>query len=125
MIVGIGTDLVDIRRIDGVLKAQPRFAEKVLTPNEFVIWQQKGAQAAYLAKRWAAKEAVFKALGTGLRQGMSFQDVEVSNSPLGAPQLNLQGGTALEAQKRGIKYWHLSLSDEQDYALAYVIAEGA
>ncbi len=124
MIVGIGTDLVEIARIASLLKKHPHFATRVLTEAEQVLWQAQGKSDAYVAKRWAAKEAVLKALGTGLRKGMSFQDIEVQSTRLGAPQLVVRGGCAQRAAQLGVVRWHLSLSDEHAYALAYVIAEG-
>lgn len=124
MIIGIGTDLVEIARIAQIQRRHPAFAQRLLSPEEYAQWQAKGAPVAWLAKRWAGKEAVLKALGTGLRGGLSFQQMTLLNNALGAPVLTLTGACADLAAHRGIVHWHISLSDERAYALAFVIAEG-
>ena len=90
---------------------------------EQAVWQEKGQAVAYLAKRFAAKEAFVKALGLGLRQGMQWGDIQVLNDALGKPSLKLSG----EAQRRftasGATAAHITLSDEADYAVAFVILE--
>ena len=87
------------------------------------MWQEKGQAVAYLAKRFAAKEAFVKALGLGLRQGMQWGDIQVLNDALGKPSLKLSG----EAQRRftasGATAAHITLSDEADYAVAFVVLE--
>lgn len=122
MVAGVGTDLVDVRRIS---KMQQRFAgrfvERVLVPTEREIWQAQAQPEAYLAKRWAAKEAVAKALGTGIGGHVSFQDIEISNAPSGQPQVTLQGGALARLTALGAQHCWLSLSDEGDYALAFVV----
>ena len=124
MIVGIGTDMVEIARIEALQIRHPAFARRILCESEYVQWQQRGKSAAFLAKRWAAKEAVFKALGTGLRGGLRFQQVCIRNDELGRPLVCLNGRAEDLARERGIVTLHLSLSDERQYALAFVVAEG-
>ncbi len=125
MIIGIGTDLVEVARIGRLQSRHPKFAHWLLNEEEYAHWQAKGAPVAWLAKRWAGKEAVLKALGTGLRDGLRFHDITLLNDTLGAPVLTLDGGCAERALQRGITRWHVSLSDERAYALAFVVAERA
>ncbi|MBF0165041.1 MAG: holo-ACP synthase [Magnetococcales bacterium] len=130
MILGIGTDLVEIARIGKALERHPeRFAAKVFTDAERQACARR-QETACLAKRFAAKEAMAKALGTGMRDGVWFTGMEVENDPLGRPTLRVNGETArrLEtlrdrsgAQKVVI---HLSLADEGGFALAHVVLEG-
>ena len=124
MIFGIGTDIVRIQRMaDNLSRYGERFAARILTEAEMKAFGDTGQPAQFLAKRYAAKEAVAKALGTGFRDGLSLRDICVSNDPLGKPLLEFSERTQLELQKRGIDGVHLSLSDEQEYAIAYVVLE--
>ena len=127
MIISVGTDLVKIARIEQALNRWGhRFVKKLLTSQEQLLLESrtKANQGAFLAKQFAAKEAVCKALGTGMRQGVSFQAIEIPRNQYGAPKVKLSG-TALERQSYlNISTWHLSISDESEYALAFVIAEG-
>lgn len=121
MIFGIGTDLVHIPRMQAMIdKHADKFALRVLSDAEFSEFQQSVKPAAYLAKRFAAKEAAAKALGTGFINGLSLRHIEVTNNKLGKPELNfyLRGLSLLE--EHNISRSLLSLSDEQDYAVAYV-----
>lgn len=123
MIVGIGTDIIRIDRIAKVLdRAGVAFARRVLTPAELVTFAQRSSPAPWLAKRFAAKEAVAKAFGTGIGR-LSFQHIEVFNDPSGAPQLRLHDYGLELQQERGVRHLHVSLSDEQDNALAFVVLE--
>lgn len=127
MIIGIGTDLCDIRRIgQSVDRFGERFVNRVFTPKEQAYAQGVAKPEAAYAKRYAAKEAVMKALGTGLR-GFRFPDVEIARDDLGKPSVILKGG-ALERlcslTPSGHKaHIHLSLTDEWPYAGAYVVIE--
>ena len=124
MIVGIGTDLVEIARIERSLsKFGDRFAGKILTPSELKSFQASKTKSHFLAKRFAAKEAAVKALGTGIGRGIGWQQLSVENNELGAPVLNVSGEFAARCEQRGITHWHVSLSDEQHYAVATVILE--
>lgn len=121
MIVGIGTDLIQIGRIRGVLQRQgERFARRILTSQEFLVFSGHHAPAAFLAKRFAAKEALSKALQTGIGR-ISWQDVQVTNSPTGAPGIELLGKAQALLAAQGGHNILLSLSDERDYALAFVV----
>ena len=124
MIVGIGVDAVEIARIARALERHARFAERVFTKAERDASARRGVgAAAYLAKRWAAKEAVSKALGVGF-SGFRYTDLEVTNHPSGAPSIALDGELADWARELGVTSWHLSLSDTRDTAVAAVVAEG-
>ncbi|MCB1668668.1 MAG: holo-ACP synthase [Pseudomonadales bacterium] len=121
MIVGIGTDIVQVARIISVLERQGRaFAERVLCGSELAIFDRKKQQAAYLAKRFAAKEAASKALGTGIGK-VSWQDMEITNNGNGAPLLNLSGAAARRLSDLGGSQALISLSDEKDYVVAFVV----
>lgn len=123
-IKGIGTDIVEISRISRIFKKFPRgFAERILHPNELKVLKRHKSPKTFLAKRFSAKEAVAKALGTGIAKGVAFQDIEISNNEDGQPILTLHGKTLEIAQAKGITTYHISLSDERKYAIAYVILE--
>jgi holo-[acyl-carrier protein] synthase len=121
MISGIGTDIVQLERIHAALRRRgDGLARRLLADSEWQGYQQHVAPARFLAKRFAAKEAALKALGTGLRHGIRWHDVAVSNDSDGKPQLLFTGrAEQILAGRRS----HLSISDEQDYALAFVIIE--
>ena len=126
MIFGLGTDIVQISRIQGMIeKFDDRFLERCFTAAEIARAKTKAQAINSYAKHYAAKEATLKALGTGMREGLSWQDIEVGHTALGAPTLSLTGGVALFLQEKGLKnvILHLSLSDDGDYAVATVIIE--
>ncbi len=124
-IIGIGTDLVKVSRIKKVYKKYPQgFSERILHANELLILKEHPSPKKFIAKRFAAKEALAKALGTGIAKGVSFRDIEVSNNDNGQPKLCLHGQTQKVAEKLGVNRIFLSLSDEDKYAIAYVILEG-
>ena len=124
MIVGIGTDAVEIARIRRALARHARFAERVYTPAEREAAARRGAgAAAYLACRWAAKEAASKALGVGF-SGFPYTDIEVTNLPSGAPTIKVSGELAGWARQLGVLRWHVSLSDTRELAVATVVLEG-
>ncbi|RDV28086.1 holo-ACP synthase [Alteromonas aestuariivivens] len=122
-IVGLGTDIVEIARVEQNLARTPRLAERVLTPFELEIFHQHTDPARYLAKRFAAKEAAVKALGTGIGRGISWQHITVSNNELGAPSLTFSDGFLHLCEARGINHALVSISDEQHYAVATVVLE--
>lgn len=125
MIVGIGVDIVKVSRIEKVLERhQQRFVERVLHVNELAVYSEHGQPLAYFAKRYAAKEALAKALGTGIAKGVNFDEIETQLDDLGKPHLKLHGTTQQMAEKLGVKNLFISLSDEQDYAVANVVLEG-
>ncbi len=121
MIFGIGTDIVRISRIQKSLdRYGERFARRILAGQELDDFQRTLHPARFLARRFAAKEAVVKAYGTGFTRGMTFQDIVVSHDAAGKPLLVL-AGRALELQREmGIGEKFISISDEQEYAVAFV-----
>ena len=129
MIIGIGSDLCDIRRIERSLtRFGDRFTERLFTQNERNRAERRSHQrAASYAKRFAAKEACAKALGTGFRRGVFFADIGVVNLPTGQPTLALTGGAAAQLARLlppgRVAFLHLSLTDEYPYAYAHVIIE--
>ncbi len=126
MIKGIGTDIVSIERIEQVLsKNAEKFCARILHANELEdLPENHKMQSHFVAKRWAAKEAVAKAFGTGIGKEISFQDIEIKHNQAGVPQVKLSPHGEKIAATKNIKYWHLSISDEIYYAIAYVIASG-
>ena len=128
MILGIGSDLCDIRRIERSLaRFGDRFTHRVFTAGERARSDRRAARAASYARRFAAKEACSKALGTGLRSGVFWRDMEVVNQPSGRPVLRLTGG-ALEHLKAitpvGFEaVVHVSLTDDPPLAQAFVVIE--
>lgn len=122
MIVGIGCDIIEIERIARAIKRES-FIQRVFTAKEAAYCQSRGQQvAASFAARFAAKEAVLKALGTGLREG-SLQEIAVANDALGKPLVQLSGHFAALAKQLGVKNIQISLSHSRDFAVAYVIME--
>lgn len=122
-IVGLGTDIVEISRIEQSLARSPRLVQRVLTDAEQQIMAAHGQPARYFAKRFAAKEAAAKALGTGIGRGISFQHFIVRNDALGRPVLELTGPARELADRLQVSSVWLSISDEQAYACATVILE--
>jgi holo-[acyl-carrier protein] synthase len=121
VIFGIGTDIVRVARIAGSLERHgARFAERILTDEELAEFARASRPAHFLAKRFAAKEAAAKALGTGFSGGLSLRHIGVVHDARGRPGLRFSGEAARLAEEFGIGEMHLSLSDEQEYALAFV-----
>lgn len=125
MVKGIGTDLVKIARLEKIwVRNGQAFANKILTAKELEQLAATHYPARFLAKRFAAKEAALKALGTGLAAGISWQHLEITNDDLGKPLLSLTKAALARATALGATSWHLSLSDEEDLALAFVVLNG-
>ena len=121
MILGIGTDIISITRLNNALE---RIAERVFTPSEILSAGDTVHRNERLAGRWAAKEALAKALGCGIGEKCSWQDVEVSNTPNGCPEMILSGRALQTFMAMGGNKIHLSISHEKEYASAFVIIEG-
>lgn len=124
MILGIGTDVVRIDRLERAMQRfGQRFLDRLFTPEEQTRCSSHVRPAACFAKRFAAKEALVKALGTGFRDGLWFTDITVENDAAGRPALRLSGPVAQALAAHGEVRTHLSLSDELDLAMAFVVLE--
>lgn len=124
MILGIGTDIVTVARMGDKLDNNgDRFARRLLTNTEYAEYETKQNGAAYLAKRFAAKEATVKAMGTGFADGITWKHVCVRNNEKGAPFIELSGPAQEKALAMGVQHIHLSISDEREHAVAFVILE--
>jgi len=128
MILGIGTDLANIDRIAGTLERfGDRFRNRVFTKLEQAKAERRMDKAGTYAKRWAAKEACSKALGTGLRMGIAWKDMQVSNLRTGQPQMHLTGWAAArlaEMTPEGMQaVVHVTLTDDHPWAQAFVVIE--
>jgi holo-[acyl-carrier protein] synthase len=123
-IYGIGTDIVEVSRIELSLERYgDSFAKRILNEREWLSYAQSQTQARFLAKRFAAKEAFAKALGTGLRAPATFQNIGIAHDDLGKPVLDLAPELEAFLSGKGITYQHLSISDEKALAAAFVVLE--
>jgi len=124
MILGLGLDVAELDRIRaGLTRFGARFTERVLTEAESAD-MPSAAPEAYVAARFAAKEACAKALGTGFADGVTFRSIEVRNLPGGAPSLLLHGRARERAEGLGVRRAHVSLTHGRDVAAAVVVLEG-
>ena len=125
MIIGIGTDLCEIGRVQRALNRHgERFARKILIESELERFRQHRKPAAYLAKRFAAKEAFSKAMGTGIHFPVNWHNVSVENGRSGTPILQFSVPLEVLLRNRGVTAAHLSLTDEVGMACAFVVLEG-
>tara|TARA_Y100000590_G_scaffold117189_1_gene133870 strand:- start:5907 stop:6299 length:393 start_codon:yes stop_codon:yes gene_type:complete len=124
-IFGIGTDIVNIKRMDKSLKQHGfKFKNNIFSKNEIAYCESKKNSSSYYAKRFAAKEALSKALGTGIRKDIKFKNIEISNDSQGKPSIKLRGpiNSFLKKKINNKKYYiYLSLSDDKPWAQATVI----
>jgi len=124
MIFGIGTDIVRVERMKQDLERfGDKFAERILTPTEMQEFQANANKAHFLARRFAAKEAAAKAMGTGFSNGVHLRDIGVIHDPQGKPMLEFGGRAEQFMQEKRISVAHISLADEQDHAVAFVTLE--
>ena len=124
MIYGVGTDIVNIERVKKILsKNRDGFVKRVLSEHEQALFTNKADSAAYFAKRFAAKEAFAKALGTGIGRVVSFQDLTVRNDEIGKPYFIPSEKLRQYLVENNIKQAHLSISDESQNAIAFVVLE--
>ncbi len=122
-IVGVGTDIIEVSRIEKSLARGDSLTKRVLTPTEQEEMSASVDEAAYLAKRFAAKEACAKAFGRGISAGLSFQHMQVIHDEFGKPGWHFTDTAAQWIEEMGVVASHLSISDEQHYAVATVILE--
>lgn len=122
MIIGIGIDIVRNERVEGAIKRWgDRFLNKIFTEAEKKYASRHRSSVQHLSARLAAKEATFKALGTGWQKGVGWKEIEVLNNPQGKPQLTVKGKIKRLFEVKGIKTIHTSISHEKDYSIAQVI----
>jgi holo-[acyl-carrier protein] synthase len=125
MVIGIGTDLIEIGRVEASIERfGERFLERIFTPGEIAYCMQKKASAESFAARFAAKEAGAKALGTGISRGVSWQEIEVRREPGERPTLHWSGRAAERAEAMGVVRTELSLTHSRAMAMALVVVEG-
>jgi len=125
VIIGIGVDIVEPARIAGMIERHgERFLQRTFTPGEIAYSSGRKRAVEHFAARWAAKEAVAKALGTGISRRVHWKDIEVIKEGTGAPTVKLHGGVASIAGELGVRHVHLSLSHIESLAVAMVIIEG-
>lgn len=120
--IAVGTDILRVARVEDVVtRLGERFVQRILTPPEQLEYRQSQQPQRLLAKRFAAKEAIAKALGTGIGRGVSWQDITISHDEHGAPLVSLSGGALAVAQGRGGSRVELSLADELEYVVAFAV----
>ena len=124
-VLALGLDLAEVDRIRGLLeRSGDTFKARVFTAEESAYCDSHADPAIHYAARWAAKEAVAKALGTGFTEGVSWADIAITRTPAGAPQVELAGATAAKAAALGIQRWHLALTHTKTTAAASVVGIG-
>src|ERR1700759_2900054 len=123
MIAGLGIDIVDVERIAEKIKKENGFRELVFSANEIAYCEGKTHRFEHYAARFAAKEAFFKALGTGWLSGTAFNEIEINNDDTGRPRISLIGGTRETVENIGQFKIHVSLSHTEIMATAIVILE--
>jgi len=123
MIFGIGTDIIEVGRMERHLNNSEALRDKLFTEREQAYANDKASMYQHYAARFAAKEAFFKALGTGYRFGMAFREIEVINDDLGKPVIQVYGKVKEFIEKQGIKSIHLSISHVKEMANAFVVLE--
>ena len=125
MIVGIGTDIIETDRINALIeKHGQRFLDKIFTTTEQEICMSAANRGQRLAARFAAKESVMKALGTGWAQGVRFKDIEIPTREKEPPRIELRGAAARRTEELSGNRWHVSITHIPKYAVAFVILEG-
>jgi len=123
MIAGIGTDIVQISRIQDILDRNPeRFLRRLFLESEYQIAKSKNFSVEHIAGRWACKESISKALGTGIGEKCSFHDIEIYYNENGRPEVGLLGNAAITARQQDIFRVKLTVSHEKQYAVAFAIA---
>jgi len=122
MIVGLGTDIIEVVRIGEIIERHGElFLQRVYTEQEIRYCQRRKAAIQHYAGRWAAKEAVMKVLGTGFSKGVGFRDIEVCSRKSGAPYVEIHGGAAERAKKIGIGHFLITISHCRMYATATAV----
>lgn len=123
MIIGVGTDIIEVNRIERLLSKQKKFKERIFTPGEIEYCEHKINKAQNYAARFAVKEALLKALGTGWRDGVTFKEIEIVNNEKGKPELILSGTAKTITDQMGVTNIQVSISHLKDLAIGMVILE--
>ena len=124
MIFGIGADLVNIKRIEGALfRFGDRFLHRILSADEVVEYAKSSQPARFVAKRFAAKEAFSKAFGTGIGEVVGWHDIRITHDPLGKPQIVTSDALQKVLAMQQIVHSHISITDETEQAMAFVVIE--
>ncbi len=123
MILGIGTDIFEVSRMKKTMEKDPLFIKSIFTENEIQYCEKRRRKEQNFAARYAAKEALLKALGTGWRDGIRFTDIDIINDKLGKPEIFLKGKAKKIADELGVKMIHLSMSHVSEIANAFVIIQ--
>lgn len=124
MVVSIGTDIVAVARIEAVLQRHPEaFPRRILHEDELTRFLALGRSVPYLARRFAAKEAISKALRCGIGT-VGWRDLRISNDPAGAPVATLLGNALARLEELGGRHIHVTLSDEREYVVAFAVIDG-
>ncbi len=122
MIFGIGTDIIEIKRVKKAISRSPRFIERLFTEQELEYYKKKDMRAQHIAGGFSAKEAVLKALGTGLR-GFRWKDIEILRGTVGKPIVRFGGNVKQFIEDNGIGIIHVTISHSRDFATATAVAE--
>jgi holo-[acyl-carrier protein] synthase len=122
MIFGIGTDIIEIKRVEKAISRSPKFVEKLFTEQELEYYKKKNMKAHHIAGGFSAKEAVLKALGTGLR-GFKWKDIEVLRGSVGKPIVRFGGNVKQFMEDNGIGLIHVTISHSKEFATATAVAE--
>lgn len=123
MVFGIGTDIIEVARMESHLKKSDSLKKKIFTQHEQEYSEGNSIESQHYAARFAAKEAFFKALGTGFRYGMAFDEIEVLNDELGKPYIEIHGEVKKFVEQNQITNIHLTISHVKEMACAFVILE--
>jgi holo-[acyl-carrier protein] synthase len=123
VIFGIGTDIVEVKRVEKMVAKGRRYLETLFTEKEIYYCETKARKSEHYAARYAAKEAVLKALGTGWRGGLAYSDIEITNEELGKPQILVRGEVRKFFEHHQIRQTSISLSHTKEIAIAIIIME--
>ena len=123
MIIGVGTDIIEVDRIERLISKQKKFKERIFTPGEIEYCEHKINKTQNYAARFAVKEALLKAMGTGWREGVAFKEIEVVNNEKGKPELILSGTAKMITEKMGVTNIQVSISHLKDLAIGFVVLE--
>jgi holo-[acyl-carrier protein] synthase len=123
VILGLGIDVLEVARMERDLKDKDGLADNLFTPSEIAYCRSKRYPAQHFAARFTAKEALFKALGTGQRGTMAFQQIEILNDDQGKPRVTLSGKVKEVSDNLGVERVHVSMSHTKEYAVAVIVLE--